>query len=162
MPALCHLGKVTPLLHSFPPFPPFKTFTPLPFDFRATRSELSLRLLKVCVPGDDGPPESSVITLITALTHIHTSKKELRSLFFLSSPRLCPRSSSPRTALAACVRFQNAHGEMSELRRGSTGRLCLSAGSTLASIVCSDTPVTSPGQSETRADTGAALRQCTC
>lgn len=93
MPALCHLRKVMPLLHSFPPFPPFKTFTSHPLDFRAARSKLSLRLLKLCVPGDDGSPESSVITLITALTHIHTSKKELRSLFFLSSPRLCPRLS---------------------------------------------------------------------
>lgn len=75
------------------PFPSNKTFTPHPLDFRATRSELSLRLLKLCVPGDDGSPESSVITLITALTNTHTSKKELRSLFFLSSPRLCPRFS---------------------------------------------------------------------
>lgn len=91
--AMCHLGKVALLLHSLPPFPPNETFTPHPLDFRATRSELSLHLLKLWVPGDDGSPESSVITLITALTHIHTSKKELRSLFFLSSPHLCPRSS---------------------------------------------------------------------
>lgn len=100
---MCHLGKVAPLLQRFPPpFPPNKTFTPHPLDFRATRSELSPRLLRLCVPGDDGSPESSVITLITADSYSHEQKRA-PFLIFLVISTFVPTLLRPRTALAVCV-----------------------------------------------------------
>lgn len=101
---LCHLpeaiktpvspqkGRATVPQLLLPP-PQIRPFTPHPFTFRPSRLELSHHLLELCVPGDDGSPQSSLI--VVTLTHIHTCKGELLALFFVISTfvptLLCPR-----------------------------------------------------------------------
>lgn len=77
-----------------------RPFTPYPLVFRPSRLELSHHFLKLCVPGNDRSPESSLI--ITTLTHIHTCKEQLLALFFVISSFL-PTLLCPRMIYVLCV-----------------------------------------------------------
>lgn len=124
-----------------------RPFTPHPLVFRPSSLELSHHLLKLCVPGNNGSPESPLITLISTLTHSHRQRRATCFIFFFS---FCAHATLSMCDLRLLCCFQSTHRAASELCqpgwRVSPGPLCLSPGSTRCSFVYSDTLVASPGQ----------------